>query len=80
MRSDCHRGKLASVRIPCVDRGDEQGLSYQDWNDGLPEEEVVSVAGDQKQAMFAGVTEYLDVAGSNRQNLSQFSHLVAFLA
>ena len=42
-------------------------------------QEVVSVAAHQKQAVFTGVTERLDVVGLNGQDRSQFRHLVAFL-
>ena len=42
-------------------------------------QEVVPVAGYQKQAVFAGVTKRLGVIGIHRQHLSEFGHLMAFL-
>jgi hypothetical protein len=42
--------------------------------------EVVPIARDQHQTVFADVIEYLNIGGPNRKNLPKFGHLIAFMA
>jgi hypothetical protein len=46
---------------------------------GGQRQEVVPIADDQHQTVFAGVIEHLDIAGPNRKDLSKFGHLIAFM-
>jgi hypothetical protein len=47
---------------------------------GRQGQEVVSIAGDQKQFVFASVTKYIDVIRLDRQHLTEFNYLMTFLS
>src|SRR5580704_18824690 len=44
---------------------------------GRQRQEVVPVGSDQDQTVLAGIIEYLDIAGPNREVLLKFGHLIA---
>jgi hypothetical protein len=46
---------------------------------GRQRQEVVPMASDQDQIVFAGIIEYLDIAGPNREDFPNFGHLIAFM-
>jgi len=46
---------------------------------GCQSQEVVPIAGDEKQTVVARVTECLGVFGMHRHHLPQFNHLMRFL-
>jgi hypothetical protein len=47
---------------------------------GCQRQEVVPIAGDQDQTVFADVIEDLNVGGPNRKDLPKFGRLIAFMA
>jgi hypothetical protein len=46
---------------------------------GCQRQEVVPIASDHDQTVFAGIIEHLDIAGPNREDVPKFGHLIAFM-
>ena len=64
-----------NVPTPATNEDNDTGIGLF----GRQRQEVVPIAGDQHQTVFAGVIEHLDIAGPNRKDLPKFGHLIAFM-